>query len=217
MTDRRPLVIGLTGGIASGKSTIGRQLRELGAVVIDADEVARDVVTPGQPAYRQLVAAFGADILIAASDEAEPALDRKKLAARVFGDEAARRTLNQITHPAIAQESARRMQQAMLSGANVIVYEAALIVENNLYQGMDGLIVVDLPEEEQVRRAVQRGGLSEAEATARIRSQASRQARREAATWIIDNQGSLEQTRSQILALWHKLAAGQLPPSHKTS
>lgn len=217
MIDRRPFVIGLTGGIASGKSTIGRQLRELGAVVIDADEVARDVVKPGQPAYRQLVDAFGADILSASTDEAEPALDRKKLAARVFGDESARQKLNQITHPAIAKESARRMQQAMLAGAQVIVYEAALIVENNLYQGMDGLIVVDLSEEEQVRRAVSRGGLSEAEASARIRSQASRQQRKEAATWIIDNQGSLDDTRSQILTLWNELAAGRLPAAQPKS
>ena len=136
----RPLVVGLTGGIASGKSTIGRHLRELGATVIDADEVARDVVKPGQPAYRQIVAAFGPSVLMeqADSDGEEPALDRKQLAARVFGDDSARRLLNQITHPAIAAESARRMQLAMQSGATVIVYEAALIVENNclLYTSM---------------------------------------------------------------------------------
>lgn len=208
-------MIGLTGGIASGKSTIGRQLRELGATVIDADEVARDVVKPGQPAYRQLVAAFGPDILSDEPEKTEPALDRKKLAARVFGDEAARRTLNQITHPAIAALSAQRMQQAMQSGAQVIVYEAALIVENNLYQGMDGLIVVDIPEDEQVRRAVQRGGLSEAEATARIRSQTARQTRLRAATWVIDNQGSPEAATAQLLALWHELASGRLPTAHK--
>jgi dephospho-CoA kinase len=216
VSERRPFVIGLTGGIASGKSTIGRQLRELGATVIDADEVARDVVMPGQPAYRQLVAAFGPDILSTTTSEAEPALDRKKLAARVFGDEAARRTLNQITHPAIAALSAQRMQQAMQAGAQVIVYEAALIVENNLYQGMDGLIVVDIPEEEQVRRAVKRGGLSEAEATARVRSQTARQTRLRAATWVIDNQGSPEEAQKQLLFLWQALASGQLPPPHKS-
>jgi dephospho-CoA kinase len=148
-------------------------------------------------------------------EKTEPALDRKKLAARVFGDEAARRTLNQITHPAIAALSAQRMQQAMQSGAQVIVYEAALIVENNLYQGMDGLIVVDIPEDEQVRRAVQRGGLSEAEATARIRSQTARQTRLRAATWVIDNQGSPEAATAQLLALWHELASGRLPTAHK--
>jgi dephospho-CoA kinase len=212
----RPLVVGLTGGIASGKSTIGRQLRELGATVIDADEVARDVVKPGQPAYRQIVAAFGPSVLMeqAERDGEEPALDRKQLAARVFGDDSARRLLNQITHPAIAAESARRMQLAMQSGATVIVYEAALIVENNIYQGLDGLIVVDIPEELQVSRAVSRGGLSETEARARIKSQATRAARREAATWIIDNQQSPEDSRRQLLELWRELAAGRLPPRH---
>lgn len=214
---QRPLVVGLTGGIASGKSTIGKLLRELGATVVDADEVARDVVQPGQPAYQQIVAAFGPGVLVdgEAPPSGEMPLDRRKLAARVFADEAARRTLNQITHPAIAAESARRMQLAMATGASVIVYEAALLVENNIYQGMDGLIVVDIPEELQVRRAVSRGGLSEEEARARIRSQASRADRRKAATWLIDNQGSPEAARQQLLSLWHELRAGRLPPSNK--
>lgn len=211
----RPLVVGLTGGIASGKSTIGKQLRELGAVVVDADEVARDVVLPGQPAYRKIVAAFGPAVLAETADAEEPPLDRKKLAARVFGDEAARRVLNQITHPEIAAESARRMQQAMQNGATVIVYEAALLVENNIYQGMDGLLVVDIPEELQVRRAVSRGGLSESEARARIASQASREARRKVATWIIDNQAGPEEARRQLLELWRELSIGRLPPPHQ--
>jgi len=207
----------LTGGIASGKSTIGRLLRELGATVVDADEVARDVVQPGQPAYQQIVAAFGPGVLVDGEGPSlgAPPLDRRKLAARVFGDETARRTLNQITHPAIAAESARQMQRAMAAGASVIVYEAALLVENNIYQGMDGLIVVDIPEELQVSRAVSRGGLSVEEARARIRSQASRADRRKAATWLIDNQGSPEAAHQQLLTLWHELRAGRLPPSNK--
>ncbi|MBL9044683.1 MAG: dephospho-CoA kinase [Myxococcales bacterium] len=213
----RPLVVGLTGGIASGKSTIGKLLRELGATVVDADEVARAVVQPGQSAYRKLVAAFGSAILADGDFPAgsEPPLDRKKLAARVFSDEDARRTLNQITHPEIAAESARRMQQAMAQGAAVIVYEAALLIENNIYQGMDGLLVVDIPEPLQLQRAVSRGGLSEAEAQARIRSQVSREARRAAATWIIDNQGSPESAREQLLLLWRELSAGRLPAAQK--
>ncbi|HMY59197.1 MAG TPA: dephospho-CoA kinase, partial [Pseudomonadota bacterium] len=169
----RPFIIGLTGGIASGKSTVGKILRELGAAVVDADEVARDVVLPGQPAYRKIVEAFGKGILIDPVTESgsEPPIDRKKLAARVFSDESSRRILNQITHPAIAAESARQMQTATAQGAKVIVYEAALLIENNIYQGMDGLLVVDIPTELQVERAVRRGGLSADEAQARIRSQ----------------------------------------------
>lgn len=213
----RPFVIGLTGGIASGKSTVGKILRELGAAVVDADEVARDVVQPGQPAYRKIVDAFGRAVLTesTAGDGVEPPLDRKKLAARVFSDESARRLLNQITHPAIAAESARRMQLATTQGAKLIVYEAALLIENNIYQGMDGLLVVDIPAQLQVERAVSRGGLSAEEAEARIRSQVSRQARRSAATWIIDNQGSADELRQQVLALWQAFSAGRLPPPHK--
>lgn len=218
----RPLIIGLTGGIASGKSTVGKILRELGAAIVDADEVAREVVLPGRSAYRKIVAAFGPDVLVGSSDPSPegpppegPPIDRKKLAARVFSDEGARRLLNQITHPEIAAESARRMQQATSDGAKVIVYEAALLIENNIYQGMDGLIVVDIPEALQVERAVSRGGLSTDDARARIRSQVSRKVRRSAATWIIDNQGSAADLRKQVVALWLELSQGRLPPAHK--
>ena len=213
----RPFIIGLTGGIASGKSTVGKILRELGAAVVDADEVARDVVLPGQPAYRKIVEAFGKGILTEPVTESgsEPPIDRKKLAARVFSDESSRRILNQITHPAIAAESARQMQAATAQGAKVIVYEAALLIENNIYQGMDGLLVVDIPTELQVERAVRRGGLSADEAQARIRSQVSRSARRSAATRIVDNQGGPDDLRRQVLALWQELVQGRLPPAHK--
>lgn len=210
------LVIGLTGGIASGKSTVARMLRELGAQVIDADEVARFVVEPGQPAYQRLVAAFGPSILVTApGDEAAPApaLDRQKLAARVFGDEAALKQLNRITHPEIAAESARRMQAAMLSGAEVIVYEAALIVENKLYPGFSGLIVVQIPEAMQVERAVRRSGLTPEQALSRIRAQASPAERAAVANWLVDNSGDEPALRAQVQAIWEALKAGSHPES----
>ncbi len=209
-------VIGLTGGIASGKSTVGRMLRDLGAEVIDADEVARVVVEPGRPAYVKLVAAFGPDILRPkdpSQPDAPPPIDRERLAARVFSDEGARRQLNAITHPEIAAESARRLKklgELGLRGSGVAVYEAPLLVENKAYLGLDGLIVVDVPEELQLERAVKRG-LPQAQAEARMRAQVSRAARRAVATWIIDNQGNEGDTRSQVEAVWGEIQAGRIP------
>ena len=209
-----PRVIGLTGGIASGKSTIGKLLRAHGAVVVDADEVARAVVEPGRPAYERIVAAFGEEIL-KDSPAAEPAalrpIDREKLAARVFADDAARARLNRITHPEIAAESGRRMAAAAVAGAAVIVYEVPLLVENNLQQGMDGLVVVDVPEAVQVERAVKRG-LSAAQAQARMAAQSPRAARLRVANWIIDNSHDEAAAAAQVAAIWPAVRSGPTPP-----
>ena len=208
---RRGRLIGLTGGIASGKSTVGRLLREQGATVIDADEVARVVVEPGRPAYHKLVAAFGAEILLPSSGPGLPAIDRGRLAARVFTDPAARAQLNAITHPEIGSESARRMQEALSAGSALVVYEATLLVENQSYLGFDGLLVVDIPEALQLARAVARG-LSQEQAEARLRSQTSRGARRAAANWILDNQGDEAALRQAVAALYPELVDGVIPP-----
>lgn len=214
-----PRLIGLTGGIASGKSTVGKLLQKLGAVVVDADEVARAVVEPGRPAYHRLVTAFGPEILKesppSGGDPAPPPLspiDREKLAGRVFGDPAARLRLNQITHPEIAAESARRIAAAAVAGAPVIVYEVPLLVENNLQHGMNGVVVVDVPEEVQIARAVQRGGLTPEQARARMAAQSPRAARLRAANWIIDNQGDESATAAQVAAIWPALCDGPTPP-----
>lgn len=204
-------VIGLTGGIASGKSTVGRLLRSLGACVIDADEVARLVVEPGRPAYDKIVAAFGSTILQpGAAGTALPPLDRAKLAARVFSDPQARATLNAITHPEIGQESARRMQEALAQGAPLVVYEATLLVENHSYLGFDGLLVVDLPEALQIERAVSRG-LQRDQAEARLKAQTTRTARRAAANWIVENQGDEAALRAHVEALYPQLVDGEIP------
>lgn len=207
---RRGRLIGLTGGIASGKSTVGRLLRQLGATVIDADEVARVVVEPGRTAYHKLVAAFGEEILGPKSDGGLPAIDRGKLAARVFSDPAARAQLNAITHPEIGAESARRMQEALTDGAPLVVYEATLLVENQSYLGFDGLLVVDIPEALQLSRAVTRG-LTLEQAEARLRSQTSRQARRGAANWIVENSGDEAALRERVTALYPELVEGVIP------
>ncbi|MFO0578754.1 MAG: dephospho-CoA kinase [Polyangia bacterium] len=221
---RRTLVVGLTGGLASGKSTVGKLLRDRGVDVIDADELARLVVEPGRPAYRRIVAEFGEEVLVPPAPEsgdmtgqptarpiARP-IDRARLAARVFGDEAARSLLNRITHPEIARESAERMAAASARGALFVVYEAALIVENKLYHGLDGLIVVDAPEELQIERAMQRSGLTREQAAARLRAQASRSERRAVANWLIDNTSDRDALQRQVERVLAELSAGHIPP-----
>ncbi|SRR5579883_2057075 len=196
-------VIGLTGGIASGKSTVAQAFRDLGAVVIDADQVARDVVAPGQPALADIVRTFGAEVLLP-----DGALDRRKLAARVFADPEARRALNAITHPRIAAETARRIAEARASGAPLVVYEASLLVENGIHRGFDALVVVGLPPEEQVRRAVARDGFTEDEAQSRLAAQLPLADKLAVADYAIDNAGSPEATRRQVEAVWRDLLAG---------
>ncbi len=177
-------VIGLTGGIASGKSAVAKLLVERGAAVVDADLLSRKVVEPGQPALAELVARFGAAILTA-----EGQLDRKRLGAIAFGDEAARRDLNGITHPRIAAASAKAIAEWSDAGANVVFYEAALLVENRTYTGLAGLVVVSAPTEVQEARIVIRDGLTIDEARARIAAQLSLDEKVKVATWVIDNGG----------------------------
>ena len=206
-TVKGALVVGLTGGIASGKSAVGKLLGKCGAFVIDADEVAREVVRPGTTAYREIVGLFGAAVLTEKTEDGkEPPLDRKKLGALVFADEDARRKLNQITHKEIGLASAQKMREAIMQGAKVIVYEAALLVENKSHLGLHGLIVVDVPEEVQIERAMRRNGMTREEATARLRSQTSREERLKAATWVIENQGTTDELGQKVEALWKELA-----------
>ena len=200
-------VIGLTGGIASGKSTVARMLRDLGAEVVDADQVARDVVAPGQPALDEIVRAFGAEIL-----DASGALDRKKLGALVFADPDKRRTLNGITHPRIGAATALRLQALRDRGVPVAVYEAALIVENKMHLGLDGLIVTSVDEPTQLERTIQRDRLTVDEAWARLRAQAPLADKLAAATWVVDTSGSLEQTAARVRALWDQIRAAPTSP-----
>jgi dephospho-CoA kinase len=193
-------VIGLTGGIASGKSTVARMLRDLGAEVLDADQVARDVVAPGQPALDEIVRAFGREIL-----DDSGALDRKKLGAIVFADPDKRRTLNGITHPRIGAATALKLQALRERGLPVAIYEAALIVENKMHLGLDGLIVTSVDEPTQLERTVKRDGLSADEAWARLRAQAPLADKLAAATWVVDTGGSLEETRARVRGLWDQI------------
>jgi dephospho-CoA kinase len=186
-------VIGLTGGIASGKSTVARMLTSRGAAVVDADLLARQVVEPGQPALGELVARFGAAILTA-----DGRLDRKRLAAVAFADPAARADLERITHPRIAAASAAAIATWDDAGANVVFYEAALLVERRSHLGMAGLIVVAAPPEAQRARVIERDQMTSAEADARIAAQAPLADKIAAATWVIENTGDLAALEREV-------------------
>jgi len=177
-------VIGLTGGIASGKSTVARMLVERGAAIVDADQLARQIVEPGQPALAELVARFGPSIITP-----DGQLDRKRLGAIAFADPAARADLNRITHPRIAAASAAAIATWADAGAGVVFYEAALLVENRAHLGLAGLVVVAAAPEVQLARLATRDGLPEDEARARIAAQAPLADKRAAATWVIENDG----------------------------
>ncbi|HZS42329.1 MAG TPA: dephospho-CoA kinase [Polyangia bacterium] len=193
-------VIGLTGGIASGKSTVARLLADHGAPIVDADQLARAVVAPGQPALDEIARAFGRDVI-----DASGGLDRKKVAALVFADPDKRRALNAILHPRIGVLTAGELGKLRAAGAKLAIYEAALLVENQIHLGLDGLIVVALDEARQRERLAARDGLAPDEVDARLRAQAPLADKLAAATWIIDNNGPLDDTRRQVDALWEKI------------
>lgn len=176
------VVVGLTGGIASGKSTVARLFGALGVPVVDADQVARDVVAPGSDGLGEVAAAFGQGVL-----QTDGALDRAALGAVVFADTAARKRLEAITHPRIAMESGRRLAEATASGAAYALYEAALLVENGSYKMFAALIVVTAPEDVQRARIAARDGLDATQAQARIAAQAPVAAKVAVADWVIDN------------------------------
>jgi dephospho-CoA kinase len=188
------LRVGLTGGIGSGKSTVARRLAEHGAVVIDSDRIAREVVEPGTDGLAELVTAFGDDILV------DGALDRAKLARRVFTDEAARATLNGIVHPRIGARTAELMAAAPQDA--IVVHDVPLLVENHLGPAYHLVLVVDAPEQERVHRVVRDRGMAEADARARIGAQATEEARRAAADVWLDNGGSPDEVLAVVDALW---------------
>ncbi len=189
--------IGLTGGIGSGKSTVAKMLEDLGAVVIDADQVSRELVEPGMPALAELVEAFGPRIL-----RSDGSLNRGLLAQIAFASPQATARLNAIMHPRIARESALRIQAAE---GSVVVYDMPLLVETGQRDVVDAIIVVDVPEDEQVRRAVEFRGMDPVDVRRRIQAQASRQQRRAVADYVIDNSGTLDETRAQVSRIWPSL------------
>lgn len=194
--------IGLTGGIGSGKSEVSRRLAERGAVVIDADQIAREVVEPGTEGLAEIVAAFGSEIL-----RPDGALDRPKLGSIVFSDPAKLEILNGIVHPKVGA----RVQQVLdeTPSGGVIVYDVPLLAENNLAPTFDQVIVVDTDDEIRIRRLGETRGMSEPDARARIAAQASREDRLAVADTVIDNNGTVEDLDRQIDELWARLTSAQ--------
>lgn len=196
------LTVGLTGGIGSGKSTVSRLLAALGAVVIDADQVAREVVEPGTPGLAAVVAAFGQQVLTP-----EGALDRAALGALVFADDAARARLSGILHPLIGERTAELWAQAQAEGVGVLVHDVPLLVESGLQGSYDEVVVVDVPTELQHRRLVELRGMTSQEADQRIAAQATREVRLAAATQVVRNHGTLAELEDQVHALWREVIA----------
>ncbi|MGI5951387.1 MAG: dephospho-CoA kinase [Brooklawnia sp.] len=198
------LSVALTGGIASGKSTVASMLARHGAVLIDSDVLAREVVEPGTPALAAIVERFGAAVV-----DGSGALDRKRLGDLVFSDEQARSDLNAITHPAVR---ARRAELAAAAPADAIVVSVIpLLVESGLAGAFDGVVVVDLPPAEQLARLMARSDLDPDEARARLAAQASRAERLAVADWVIDNSGNRQQLAAQVDALWAELRGRASP------
>jgi dephospho-CoA kinase len=184
-----PLIFGLTGGLASGKSTVAARFRARGVPVIDADQLAREVVAPGTAGLAEVVLAFGEDVLLP-----DGSLDRAKVADRVFNDPSLRRKLNSIVHPRIGALSRERVAALAAQGERLICYEAALLVENGLADGFRPLVVVAVPDAVQLARAVARDGATEEQARARIAAQKPLAAKVAVADYVIDNTGSQEET-----------------------
>ena len=191
--------VGLTGGIASGKSTVSAMLRELGAVVIDADQLARDVVAVGTPGLAAVVDAFGEGVLTA-----DGVLDRPAVARIVFNDDDARRRLEGIIHPQVFEKVAELEAEAPEDA--VVVHDIPLLAESGRADSFDAVIVVDAPPELQLSRMVQDRGWTEDEARARMEAQASREDRLGIASYVIENSGSIEALRAQVEAVYEKLA-----------
>jgi dephospho-CoA kinase len=208
------LLVGLTGGIASGKSTVSRQLAGLGCQVIDADRLAREVVEPGRPAWQAIADAFGREVL-----RPDGTLDRAALGARVFADPAARRRLEAITHPAIAARRGARVAELAAAGfAGLVVQDTPLLVEVGGTAAVDRVVVVYAAPEVQLQRLLGRDGLGEDDARRRIASQMPLGEKVRHAHYVIDNSGSPEETAAQVRAVHaallaeHRARAAAAPP-----
>jgi dephospho-CoA kinase len=197
-------LVGLTGGIGSGKSTVSRLLIERGAVIVDADAIVKDLQAAGQPVFAAIVERFGPTVV-----GADGELDRPALAAIVFGDPKMLKELNAIVHPAVRDEIVRQ-SEVEVETDKVVVLDVPLMVEGIRY-GSSGMIVVDLPVDIAVERLVSQRGFTEADARARMARQATREQRLAQADFVVDNSGTPEQLEAQIPALWEWI---QTLPDH---
>ncbi len=194
------VVVGLTGGIGAGKSTVASLLVERGAVLVDADQVAREVVEPGGPAYQPLVDRFGPGIL-----DAEGRIDRPRLAAAAFGDRDSLADLNAITHPVIGAEMLARRDRHAAPGVVVVMDIPLLRAEHRDLLSLAAVVVVDAPADVALRRLVEQRGMGEEDARARMAAQPDRAARLEGADEVVDNSGDEAQLRAEVDRVWTRL------------
>jgi dephospho-CoA kinase len=190
--------VGLTGGVASGKSTVSGILVELGAVVIDADKLAREVVEKGTPGLEQVVAAFGPEVLTA-----DGHLDRAKVGSIVFNDEAKRKTLEGIVHPLVFERYAEL--EASVPQDGIVVHDIPLLAESGRADGFDAVIVVETPAETRVERMLRDRGWTREDAESRIAAQATPEQRRAIATYVVENTGSRDDLRARVEEVYAEL------------
>jgi dephospho-CoA kinase len=201
LSERSLLRVGLTGGIASGKTTVGNRLAELGAFIIDADGLSHLLMEPGRAAYEAVISAFGQSIL--SSDDR---ISRPELGRIVFGDPSARRRLQEIVHPLVMAESERLIQDYAASGnGRVVIFDAALLVESGLYREFHKLIVTSCSRNTQIRRILARDGLTTDEAEARIDAQQPLATKLAVADYVIDTEGTVRETLRQVEATFASL------------
>ncbi|WP_226604785.1 dephospho-CoA kinase [Bacillus cereus] len=193
------VVIGLTGGIASGKSTVSEMFRELSIPVIDADIIAREVVERGKPAYNKIVEVFGAEVI-----QQDGELDRPKLGSIVFYNEEKRLQLNKIVHPAVREEMNRQKEMYIKEGMQAIVLDIPLLFESKLTSLVDRILVVAVTPDTQLERLMKRNGFSEEEATARIQSQMPLAEKVKNADEVINNDGTIMGTKTQLQVILKK-------------
>jgi dephospho-CoA kinase len=195
------ILVGLTGGIGSGKTTVAGMLAARGAVVVDADELSREALEPGTRAFKHVSDLFGEEILTR-----DGRIDRAALASVVFGDEEKRRSLESITHPEVFRLLAEAVEK-LRNTDKVVVFDAPLIIETGFHEAVDVLVVVTAPIEQRIERVRRDRGMSEAEAAVRIAAQAAPEARDAAADVLIHNDGDLEELEARVDELWADLEA----------
>jgi dephospho-CoA kinase len=200
------LIVGLTGGIASGKTTVSGIFKAAGVHVLEADQIARQVVMPGRPAWHEIVAYFGPSVL-----KADKSIDRKGLGAIVFNDAEKRKKLESFVHPWVRHDlDAETARIALSQPEALVVQDIPLLLETGMHQRLAEIIVVYVPEEIQIERLMKRDGIERAEALIRVRSQMPIEKKKQQATIVIDNSGSLAQTRKQALHVLQRLEAAAI-------
>ena len=193
------MIIGLTGSIASGKSTVANFLKKRGYPVVDADEIARLVVEPGSPVLKEIESVFGADVI-----KEDGSMDRAKMGKLIFDDNKKRKQLNTIIHPAIRKELIAQKEAQIAAGAETVILDIPLLFENNLHEYVEKILVVSVTPEVQKERLISRNQFSEQEAEARIASQLPMEIKEQGADAVIDNNGDLADTEHQVVDILQK-------------